>query len=883
ISDDGINPQGTNPEYEGDTGGPDDPTPVFVPAVSLVKNVVDYENPLSGIAGHYDVILNLDLKNVGNVHLANIRLLDTIELAQYVGPYFTGLAPGTVPLIVSSDAQINPTVNNAFNGRVSNPNIFNGTTGLIAPGQHVTIQLRIEIDATSPAIPDSLWNRATVLGNAARSNGTLHLTPAGAQITTTDDSDAGTGHESTNPTETEDKGTDKDPTLIEVLGEIGDFVWRDLNANGIQDVGEPGLAGVTVELYDCDDTFIKSVTTGANGLYSLNNILRGFYKLKFNISALPPGFGFTLQNQGINTGLDSDPNQLGETICFFVNPGQRENTIDAGIVQLSAIGDYVWNDQNGDGLQSVGEAVLPGVQVNLFRGDGSFVSSQFTAANGKYLFDFLYPGNYYLQFISPAGFEFTFPNRGSNDAIDSDVDGSNGPGTTPITTLTPGERDLSWDAGLYRCVPIGDLVWYDINKNDIWDSNENGINGLRVNLWRNQAGTWSIWGYQFTGHKPGTPSDDGYFQFCAPPGQYYIQVIMPPLGLVRALPNVGNNEEIDSDITNANGAGTSATFTLLSGQSKLDLGAGYYPMAVVGNLVWMDENLNGIQDEGEPKAAGVVVEAIDANTHELLAEAITDVEGIYLLDYLEKKDMYLRFNPPSGFSATIPEATNDEMDSDVDHSYGLNTTRLLSMQPSDVNENIDMGLAIGLLPVSWLDVSAERVNDTHIITWSTAKEVNVSHYEVERKMEEDKEFSLIPGKVPSKGNANSVSHYNLTDFDVEKTGIYVYRVKQVDFDNKFTYSKLVYLNHQGEDQISMFPNPARSETNIEVILSHDAEVKIELFDAASKLVKVLSNSFDLNEGSEVYPINLSDVPAGVYNVVITIDGVSIQKKLIRIE
>ena len=137
---------------------------------------------------------------------------------------------------------------------------------------------------------------------------------------------------------------------------------------------------------------------------------------------------------------------------------------------------------------------------------------------------------------------------------------------------------------------IGDLVWYDINKNDVWDTNENGLNGLKVNLWRNHFGTWVIWDYTPTGHKPDTPSDDGYWKFCAPPGQYYVQVIMPPLGLVRARPNIGSIEEIDSDITNANGPTTTDMFTVLSGQSVCDLGAGFYPQALVGNLVWNDLN-----------------------------------------------------------------------------------------------------------------------------------------------------------------------------------------------------------------------------------------------------------------------------------------------------
>ena len=121
---------------------------------------------------------------------------------------------------------------------------------------------------------------------------------------------------------------------------------------------------------------------------------------------------------------------------------------------LAAIGDFVWHDLNGDGVQGAGEPGIPGVQVNLYKGNGDYVGYTFTDVNGYYLFDFLYPGDYYLKFIAPEGKDLTFYNRG-NDATDSDVDGSNGDGTTATTTLSPGERDMTWDAGYYMCIPLG--------------------------------------------------------------------------------------------------------------------------------------------------------------------------------------------------------------------------------------------------------------------------------------------------------------------------------------------------------------------------------------------------------------------------------------------
>jgi hypothetical protein len=314
---------------------------------------------------------------------------------------------------------------------------------------------------------------------------------------------------------------------------------------------------------------------------------------------------------------------------------------------------------------------------------------------------------------------------------------------------------------------------------------------------------------------------------------------------------------------------------VVSGEEKCDLGAGFYPQAQAGNLVWFDENLDGIQDNFETRAEGVKVEAIDLSTGQVARTAYTDMDGVYNLDYLEKQDYYLRFTPPSGYGATMPRATTDDMDSDVDHSFGANTTRSFEMNSGDVNQNIDMGLAYGVLPVDWLDVNARRVNDVHEITWSTAREVNVSHYEVERRLENETLFSAIPGNVKANGNSSQISQYRTNDLDVSKPGVYVYRVKQVDFDGQYTYN--------GSTALDLYPNPAKNATSVQVVLSEDADVSIELYDVSSKLIKVVTKSHRQQAGDELYAIDLEDVVPGIYNVMITINGDVTQRKLIRIE
>ncbi|MBK8734947.1 MAG: hypothetical protein IPL98_03305 [Saprospiraceae bacterium] len=198
------------------------------------------------------------------------------------------------------------------------------------------------------------------------------------------------------------------------------------------------------------------------------------------------------------------------------------DSIDAGIVEFSRIGDYVWNDTNADGVQNFGENGLAGVTVQLIDKLTNNVQRTFsTGTNGQYSFDKFMPGQYFVKYILPTDYKFTSANVG-NDFTDSDVDGSNGPGTTAITYLSPGEDDRSWDAGAYKCAVVSGDVWYDLNKDGIYQDIENGINGLSIYLI--DISSNAIVDVSITGPKPNTASDDGFYIFsCVKPGTYYVR------------------------------------------------------------------------------------------------------------------------------------------------------------------------------------------------------------------------------------------------------------------------------------------------------------------------------------------------------------------------
>ncbi|WP_455392338.1 DUF7467 domain-containing protein [[Eubacterium] cellulosolvens] len=116
---------------------------------------------------------------------------------------------------------------------------------------------------------------------------------------------------------------------------IGDFVWEDLDRDGIQDIGEPGIEGVTVELHRYDGKVWSTMETDENGYYEFinlnNDAAYNSYYVKF---ILPSGYSFTLQDQGTDDSVDSDANPTtGETAWTQVVWEEHDYTWDAGLVK----------------------------------------------------------------------------------------------------------------------------------------------------------------------------------------------------------------------------------------------------------------------------------------------------------------------------------------------------------------------------------------------------------------------------------------------------------------------------------------------------------------------------------------------------------------------
>ncbi len=660
---------------------------------------------------------------------------------------------------------------------------------------------------------------------------------------------------------------------------LGDRVWNDDNNNGIQDPGEQGVQGVTVTLYAANGTTVlATTTTDALGNYIFTGLNQGDYVVGF--SNLPAGFTFSTAGQGTDPELDAnaDATSLGKTSVIHLASGEENLTIDAGIHTapgLASLGNYVWIDEDQNGLQDANETGVAGVSVTLYNSSNVAIATTTTDANGMYQFTGLTPGTYSVGFSNlPNGYSFTTQDVTSatsnannpTDFTDSDV--NPGTGLTATVTLIAGENNPGLDAGIFsEKAALGNYVWNDINNDGIQDANEKGVPGITVNL------------YDDTGLLVASTVTDaaGHYQFInLEPGDYQVGFTGIPNGATFSPQTMGSDTTKDSNVNPS--TGLSAFVSLLAGDNNQTVDAGIHTpsSAGLGNYVWIDQNNNGQQDANEVGLGGVTVTLYDALGNPLRT-TVTDQNGYYTFADLAPGTYSVGFtNIPTLYSTSgVPYQTlftqqnlgGDGTDSDVTPGTGMTGTYTISA--GQYNPTVDAGIFYANpLP---LVLEAFNVNlvpsvcNSVAIEIKVANEKNVDKIVLQSKLnssstfEEVKTFKATNSSLP---HAYNYTHRNVTD------GMQEYRLVIMDIDNSKTISdtKTINIACNNSNTISVYPNPTTKVINVQFNVTENATYNYKLIDVLGNTV--MQNTVEVSATHSIITLPVDALPVGVYNLVL---------------
>jgi hypothetical protein len=189
-----------------------------------------------------------------------------------------------------------------------------------------------------------------------------------------------------------------------------------------------------------------------------------------------------------------------------------------------------------------------------------------------------------------------------------------------------------------------------------------------------------------------------------------------------------------------------------------------------------------------------------------------------------------------------------------------------------------IGMSQSALPITLVEFNAKRTTvQTVLLNWKTAWEQNNKGFEIERRLNNENLFSKIGfvASLATGGNSSINLNYSYTDFNNFGEESY-YRLRQVDLDNKFTYSQIVKVNVQKSNQVQLYPNPADIYTLL-VFSKPSKKTVATIFASNGQLVK----SIEIADGQNQQLIHVASLAKGEYTIRITNDETVETLKLIK--
>ncbi len=188
----------------------------------------------------------------------------------------------------------------------------------------------------------------------------------------------------------------------------------------------------------------------------------------------------------------------------------------------------------------------------------------------------------------------------------------------------------------------------------------------------------------------------------------------------------------------------------------------------------------------------------------------------------------------------------------------------------------------GAIPVELSSFTASIIGNNIKLFWTTATETNNMGFEIQRSVIDINQpvWDKV-GFVQGNGTTTEMNDYSFVDKSVS-TGIYNYRLKQIDFDGTFEYSNIIEVDLTVPSEFVLYqnyPNPFNPSTNINFQLAEKSFVTLKVYDMLGKEVAVLVNE-TRDAGNHIINFDASQFSSGLYLYTITAGNFSSSKKML---
>jgi len=184
------------------------------------------------------------------------------------------------------------------------------------------------------------------------------------------------------------------------------------------------------------------------------------------------------------------------------------------------------------------------------------------------------------------------------------------------------------------------------------------------------------------------------------------------------------------------------------------------------------------------------------------------------------------------------------------------------------------------LPVELVSFIGKVKDQKVYLKWSTATEVNNYGFDVQRSNKTGK-WDLL-GFVEGHGNSNSLKEYSYLDAEVNSAGIYYYRLKQIDNDGSYEFSKTIEVNFNVPTSFELsqnYPNPFNPSTTISFNLPESGKVILKIYNIMGEEIKTLADGYR-EAGIYTIKFKAEGHPSGMYLYRLSANGFTETKKML---